>query len=1226
MATIVRAIFEGQTYDLDVREDIPLRIDMSAVENTEIGEFYGIGSQTFVLPGTKRNNRFFNHAYQIGVSNIPGFYNTVDAYIIQDGETLLQGQLQLLEIITSEKGKYTDYKIQVSDSVVQFKDKIAGTLLADLDWSAYDHTLTKENIVSSWTDGVVSGSIFYPMADYGKDEYTRDVFGIPNIILQPSGSNRNGYINGTFTPMNVKQFLPSIKIKDVLDVIFEQNGFRYTGDFVNTDDFSNLYVLPKSRQGLGPGGGIENTTNIVMGSDQVVAGVTPTGGPSEAVVQFNQENSDPGNNYSTTLFEYVTPEAGKYKFDAAITPINPATLNADVRVSLGIYYNNGVTDILQASQSIDCSLLNPGVYIPLQVSDETDTLAGDIFKVKVRLDHIGGSGASNNLTIQSFFVNYFNTSIAPTSYEGVNVDFSEQWDSSTKSLDFIKGLIEEFNLILYPDPIQKNLIHIEKFNDWVSNGEKKDWTDIWNTAENISMVHTVAEQPKEILIANADDNDRFSKLSLETFPNYQYGTQRVIADNTVSQGERKIGSFFAPVVLGSIIKPSDPNQAGTSETVFNLDEGNTFILPHLYKFENSKQEAFKFKPRIGYKNTIPINESQNFYVGLKDDLITVSGSYATISNFSDLPATASLTNDLHFNNEYAKLIPSSYNPTLGTDNFANYWELYINSLYWEGAQKVTLDVKFNSDDYKNIKLNDQIFIKNQRYRINKIKGFNVTQDDVATVELLRLYPSYYALDCNFDYTIETTTTPTPTPTETGIPTPTPTITPVVPTPTPTPTTSPTATPTPTISPTPTTSPTPTISPTPTPTPTTSPTATPTPTTTPTATPCPTYSPTPTPTPTGATPTPTPTQTPTPTPTLAFGYLGTSCVYPFADSRFIVATSSVDLGKTVLVDFGSDRRDYACYTLCETASIDPMCQFPIVSVYDNCQTCLSLEPPYPTPTPTPTATEPPGSGYSIYTGSLEAWWDGTDKNNYWTNNGSQYFWSSSVTLLSGGGTPLSAQNLVFERNMDCGDFYDFAVRFQGYPTQEAAAGLDIADRARFTNGVTIETWIRTLNPVTDYNPNPYIFVGKSRGNQKGEGYYLERVFGSKEMQFRSVEKGTSFPYPIVSQSIAGGFIDERSEFQHYALVFQNGTTGPYNSKDMLFYVNGELISSSSFNEDVPGTNPTPNWDLIIARNGDDFNNPSRWQKIDVGQVRLYSTPLSGSDIQNNYISEYWKYHL
>ena len=88
MSVIIRVDWEGITYDLDIQEDIPLRLDISAIENTEIGEFFGVGSQTFNLPGTKNNNKFFKHAYNVGGEDIPAFYNTIDGRILSRGENL----------------------------------------------------------------------------------------------------------------------------------------------------------------------------------------------------------------------------------------------------------------------------------------------------------------------------------------------------------------------------------------------------------------------------------------------------------------------------------------------------------------------------------------------------------------------------------------------------------------------------------------------------------------------------------------------------------------------------------------------------------------------------------------------------------------------------------------------------------------------------------------------------------------------------------------------------------------------------------------------------------------------------------------------------------------------------------------------------------------------------------------------------------------------------------
>ena len=253
---ILRVVYEDTTYDLDIDGNVPLRLDVSAVENDRIGSFFGVGSQTFDLPGTKKNNRFFKHAYEVGASNIPAFYNTIQAYVIYNGETLLQGQLLLLEAVTNQEG-FVLYKVQLSDSVVQFKDNIANKLISEADWSAYDHTLSSGSIVDSWSDNLLGGSVFYPLCDLGADS-KEDWPALPRVAT----GTTDGYITTGSTPMQAKQFLPAVKVKDTLDVIFDQVGFSYTGSFVTGSSFDNLYILPKATENLGAGDAVYNSLDL----------------------------------------------------------------------------------------------------------------------------------------------------------------------------------------------------------------------------------------------------------------------------------------------------------------------------------------------------------------------------------------------------------------------------------------------------------------------------------------------------------------------------------------------------------------------------------------------------------------------------------------------------------------------------------------------------------------------------------------------------------------------------------------------------------------------------------------------------------------------------------------------------------------------------------------------------------------------------------------------------
>ena len=739
---ILRVTYSDETYDLIVDNEIPLRIEMSAVENQALGNFFGIGSQTFNLPGLKQTNRFFNYAYDVSTDTIPGFYNTLPCSVILNGETLLIGSLQLVSVITNDEG-FVTYQVQVVDKVLQFEETLASKLIKDADWSAYTHTLTSASIIDSWSDNLLGGSVFYPLAEYGRtDEETYPE--LPRIQFDPAFNNI-GNVNSVYTPLQAQQLLPSIRLKDCIDVIFDQVGFSYTGSFVETSDFNNLYVLPKGQEDVGPviSGSAVGTFSAGASQNQVIT----YGVDAYEYVTASVEISDPQNLYNTTTSTYTTDGTGQYEFLGQISFFNPTAGDplTTSRVTLALEISGSVFE----TSSMDfTSSTGDGPWI-LEVKTLIGMYPGIDIRLKAKYEFVVSSGSPvQTMTLLSSGTK-FQCLKAPTDYNGVTINMGAQFQPETKSIDFIKGLIQQFNLIMTPEIGNKSVIRIEQFDDWMRAGKIKDWTSKYNTAKRIQITHTVGELEKEVLLKSADDTDRFSKSALEQEPNYQYGTLRLLAENTISQGEKTIGDYFAPVVLGG---PLEFNQTGSdSSYTFNIDTNSRNVFPHLYKLENNAQQAYMFKPRLGYKVTNTLESGTSIYLGLPNnqgsdaDLTIITGSYSTLSNTSALPVVSGSSNDLHFNNTYGNFTSAGLNLNQGVNAFEGYWKTYLDSLYWEGAKKVTLDLFFEPYEYKSINLNDRILIKDQVFRINKISGFNVSYRDVVTVELIKLYPAYWQL-------------------------------------------------------------------------------------------------------------------------------------------------------------------------------------------------------------------------------------------------------------------------------------------------------------------------------------------------------------------------------------------------------------------------------------------------------------------------------------------------
>jgi len=767
---ILRVFYDGVWNDLDIDSNIPLRLNISTVENTDIGQIFGVGSQTFVLPGTRRNNSFFKGANRAGAVDIPAIYNSIDTQVLYNGEMLLEGEMMLTEIITNEDGD-TEYKVIVEDSVIQLKDALDGALISDADWSSYSHTLNTTAVTQSWVGNTVGGDIFYPLCDYGTDE-PDDYPGIPRIQVGGSAATFDGAIDNPSYPVSMRQFLPAISARATIDTIFDQAGFKYTSSLIDSDVFNNLYLLPKGQEDLG----------IVAGDDAIstfeAEGTTTNNALSSSgqteIVNYNSEVSDPSNSYNNTTFTYTTPSSGDYIFNAQINP-QFSVITGDWRVTLRIK-QGGVT---KASAFDEFSSINPGGTI--SVSYGANIASGQLMTCEVELSQVSGGGSVLVRLVPSS--NFFNATTAPIAYDGATVDMSKQWDGSLLSFDVLKGILTKFNAVAVPEPNNAKTIRIENYEDFIGDGRDIDWSKKYDNAKRISISHPVNEQSKELRIGDVEDEDRFSVLAVDNAPGYPYGTIRVIAESNIPNGSKEVATTFGPTILGSIIASGSVDS--DENPTFNLATASNFVVPHLYKFDNNNQETFQFKTRLGYTASLVPQGAYNDKIYVGDTSVT---SYSTLSNLNNLPAATSSL-DLNFDNQYFNLIPGLYNATTSSLTAYNeYWKEYIETLYWEDNRKVTMDIKFDPFDYQDIRLNDNIFVNGVRYRINKISGFNLTQPDVATVELLKIR-NLTGIEAEPIVgptpTPQPTATPTPTPTPTATPTPTPTATPT-PTPTPTP--------------------------------------------------------------------------------------------------------------------------------------------------------------------------------------------------------------------------------------------------------------------------------------------------------------------------------------------------------------------------------------------------------------------------------------------------------
>jgi len=165
--------------DLFKDEDILLSDNVTGL--FDLGIIPADFTRQITLPGSKKNNAFFEHVYDISVQSPDTFATNikVPCYLDFGGVYLAQGYLQLNKVNVYANKFIDSYEVTIFGAVSSFAREINRSFLTDLSsLSVYNHTSSFTNISASWAGELFSGSIVYPLAEYGqKLQYTSgDIF------------------------------------------------------------------------------------------------------------------------------------------------------------------------------------------------------------------------------------------------------------------------------------------------------------------------------------------------------------------------------------------------------------------------------------------------------------------------------------------------------------------------------------------------------------------------------------------------------------------------------------------------------------------------------------------------------------------------------------------------------------------------------------------------------------------------------------------------------------------------------------------------------------------------------------------------------------------------------------------------------------------------------------------------------------------------------------------
>jgi plastocyanin len=256
---------------LDLFDDEEILVSDNITGLFDIGVLPSDFTRQITVPGTKVNNAFFEHVYDISIVN-PYLFATntkVPCYLDFDGIYLADGYLQLNQVNVIGNKFIDSYEVTIFGGLSSFARDINRNFLTDLSTlSKYNHTASYEAISQSWNGGLFGGDIVYPLADYGSGyQFTQGQY-------QTFGMNTT---NGALT---VQNFKPAIRAKAVLDAIFEEAGYTYTSTFLEPyNDLPTVFTVTNNGSGNYVINGESNPTLTLAAGKTYTFNVNATGHP-----------------------------------------------------------------------------------------------------------------------------------------------------------------------------------------------------------------------------------------------------------------------------------------------------------------------------------------------------------------------------------------------------------------------------------------------------------------------------------------------------------------------------------------------------------------------------------------------------------------------------------------------------------------------------------------------------------------------------------------------------------------------------------------------------------------------------------------------------------------------------------------------------------------------------------------------------------------------------------
>jgi len=657
---------DGVINRIELFKDEKISVTSSIQNFNDLGKLFTDYSQSFTIPASKHNNAIFRHWYEsaVGETDLDSPQNVDGAF---DHRIKYYGYIEI-DTIPFRDGKFTmqqankkngfieSYTINFVGNLVQLKDKF------------------KEDKLNSLTNVNVTPNVSYYDElnfEYNYTEVIARVYdgGYTDVLFPLIGNNRRYEFNTasasdvttTAGAIDYRDLFPAIPVSKIFEYIQGAYGLEFTGEFLNSQTFSKLYLHCKNAEEMQVQGeqlqvnfSGDDTLNVRYQTTTMANGVPPT--------------------YITTF-----PAASFYYLK-----IYTSSTNYNVHI-----YNNGELYVNYLNQSGDqeFNFLTKSQFFP------------EVYNFTF---FVSSSDAPVTFTsrLRSYFVSFYEGDIyssnvflygsSQTTISNLNI---RNYVPDITVTDFLTGLVKMFNMVIVPTA--ETTFEFLPLEKWYQDGEVVDITKFIQANEieigkpklfkRIDFKHEKSENVLNNAFRSQNNNQEYGDLFFEN-------------PNSAFTENYEVKTPFEDII-------------------WERYTDSTFLTA---TFWNKDLNAYTPKPVLLYDNGIEFpkigSTLTDIYYSDGTDEYNLD-RYRRFSNEIQLGATdLSYLQTLNWGVEN-----SVWNLTFAPNGlYQQFYSQYINNLYNQRTRVIKAKGFFTPYLLSSLKLNDRVVVSNKRYIINTL--------------------------------------------------------------------------------------------------------------------------------------------------------------------------------------------------------------------------------------------------------------------------------------------------------------------------------------------------------------------------------------------------------------------------------------------------------------------------------------------------------------------------